>query len=603
MARVTRARERQAAKEVEINDRIRKATESGTAGYGPAVERVDRYSRALQQLQAKSDPVFRAELQAQREMAQAYRVVNDAAARGIGTKEQHLRILDAERRRLEEVTRAAQQQGRLPANDNRAIQATTQSYTALRTQAVAATAGLIAFGYAAQRIAGAIATAGDEIRVMAARMNVLTGAAQDSRVAFDQVFAVAQRTGTGLEDVAGSFSRLAISATEFGATTPQIAQVTETLAKLGRIGGATTQEIAAGMQQLGQALSSGVLQGDELRSLRENLPLVVRAIAKEFQVSVGQIKQLGEEGKLTSDRVFRALISASAEADAAFRKLPQTVDQASARSSNAWKLFSAALDDSLGISKLLASSMAATAERVEELARRMAGDIVLAIRDVRAEAARLEAEAAKGKPPEQAAPRSPSFFGPGRVISFEEQQAARNAARAADLRRNADEMERWYRGLTDEAGVVEHTDAAARARQKQTADTTKFLRDLQERADPAAKALRTFNEEKAKLDAAWKSGIIDQATYNRGLADARKIMSSVGQAAKDTAESIKALADVANEAAFAKRLAASAYEGAAALAKIEADAKAAEKALEVFGRRNAPFEQQYSASVLATRNA
>ena len=59
--------------------------------------------------------------------------------------------------------------------------------------------------------------------------------------------------------------------------------------------------------QLSQGLGSGTLQGDELRSVLEQMPSIAQAIAKEMNVTVGSIKKLGSEGKITSEVMVRAL--------------------------------------------------------------------------------------------------------------------------------------------------------------------------------------------------------------------------------------------------------------------------------------------------------
>jgi tape measure domain-containing protein len=59
--------------------------------------------------------------------------------------------------------------------------------------------------------------------------------------------------------------------------------------------------------QLSQGLGSGTLQGDELRSVLEQMPSIAQAIAREMNVTVGSIKKLGSEGKITSEVMVRAL--------------------------------------------------------------------------------------------------------------------------------------------------------------------------------------------------------------------------------------------------------------------------------------------------------
>jgi tape measure domain-containing protein len=58
--------------------------------------------------------------------------------------------------------------------------------------------------------------------------------------------------------------------------------------------------------QLSQALGSGALQGDELRSIMEQMPAVGQAVAKVMGVTVGEVKKLGSDGKITTDIMIKA---------------------------------------------------------------------------------------------------------------------------------------------------------------------------------------------------------------------------------------------------------------------------------------------------------
>ena len=74
-----------------------------------------------------------------------------------------------------------------------------------------------------------------------------------------------------------------------------------------KLGGANAQEASNAFRQLAQALGSGRLAGDEFRSVSEQIPLVLKPLAEELNVSTGELKKLAAEGQLTSDVVIRAL--------------------------------------------------------------------------------------------------------------------------------------------------------------------------------------------------------------------------------------------------------------------------------------------------------
>jgi len=80
-----------------------------------------------------------------------------------------------------------------------------------------------------------------------------------------------------------------------------------------KLGGISTMEAAGAFRQLSQALGSGKLQGDEYRSMAENIPGLMKLIADELNVNVGDLKDLSSQSKLTSDVIIRSLKRAETE--------------------------------------------------------------------------------------------------------------------------------------------------------------------------------------------------------------------------------------------------------------------------------------------------
>ena len=59
--------------------------------------------------------------------------------------------------------------------------------------------------------------------------------------------------------------------------------------------------------QLSQALGTGRLQGDEFRSIADQVPGILKLVSDEMKVTVGELKKLGSEGKITSDILINSL--------------------------------------------------------------------------------------------------------------------------------------------------------------------------------------------------------------------------------------------------------------------------------------------------------
>jgi len=161
-------------------------------------------------------------------------------------------------------------------------------------------------------------------------------------------------TRTGLTETVDLYSRLTRSTQQLGVSQADVFQVTKTLNQAFKAGGASIEEQRAAITQLSQALSSGALQGDELRSIRENAPLVAKAIANEFGVTMGELKKLGAEGKLTTDRIFSGILKAGQEIETQFRSTQSTIADAFVNLGTAATAFVGRLNDAYGVSALIA---------------------------------------------------------------------------------------------------------------------------------------------------------------------------------------------------------------------------------------------------------
>jgi tape measure domain-containing protein len=148
------------------------------------------------------------------------------------------------------------------------------------------------------------------------------------RAAQQGVFDIAQRTFATYEGTANLYVRLTRAGQGYIKSQQEALRLTETVNKAIAVGGASTAEQNSAVLQLGQALGSGKLAGDELRSLGENAPLLVKAIADSMGVARGAIKQLGADGKITTEVVIKALREVGDQMDETFSKLEPTIGQA-----------------------------------------------------------------------------------------------------------------------------------------------------------------------------------------------------------------------------------------------------------------------------------
>lgn len=213
---------------------------------------------------------------------------------------------------------------------------------------------------------GVTATAGlaDEWAGVEARIGLATDSIEDQQRALKSLYASAQASGQDYLATGDLFTSVSRNRKELGLGLDQSLQLTDTIGKLLTIGGGSAGSQQAALTQLGQALGSGVLRGDELNSILEQAPRLAQAVADSFGVSVGQLRKLGQEGKLTSKELADGLLKLGASIDEEFERMPKTFGRGATLIRNAWGRMiwqmnraSAASEGFYALSKLIAENM------------------------------------------------------------------------------------------------------------------------------------------------------------------------------------------------------------------------------------------------------
>lgn len=197
----------------------------------------------------------------------------------------------------------------------------------------------------------------DSVTLLESKLRLVTSSTDELNKVQDQVVNLARQTRTDFSAVGELYARVARSSKQLGVSQSDILRITKAVTQAIQISGNTATEASAGMIQLAQALASGTLRGDELRSVLEQMPRVAEAIATGLGTTIGQLRKLGEQGKLTSDLVFKALISQSDRLNAEFTKLRPTIGQTFAVLIGDLKLASAEFLNATGTTDRLTNSI------------------------------------------------------------------------------------------------------------------------------------------------------------------------------------------------------------------------------------------------------
>ena len=185
------------------------------------------------------------------------------------------------------------------------------------------------------RVAGAVGAAfgvstiiktSDAVAQTKARLDLMNDGMQTTQELQDKIFESAKRSRGAYLDTADAVAKMGVLAGDAFSSNEETIAFMEQVNKHFVIGGADTQQQQAAILQLTQAMASGVLQGEELRSIMENAPTIATAIEDYLGIS-GGLKDIASEGQITSEVVKEALLGAAEETNAKFESMPKTFGQ------------------------------------------------------------------------------------------------------------------------------------------------------------------------------------------------------------------------------------------------------------------------------------
>ncbi len=174
----------------------------------------------------------------------------------------------------------------------------------------------------------------DELSMTQARLNNVNDGLQTTSELQQMIYQAAQRSRGEyigmMQTVAGLKAQ---TGDTFGSVREAVA-FTELLNKQFKIAGADATAISSTMYNLTQALSTGVLRGQDLNIVMSNAPQIAQRIARHMGVSVGELKELASQGKVTADIVKQAILGAADDINQQFEKMPMTFGDAMNKAQN-----------------------------------------------------------------------------------------------------------------------------------------------------------------------------------------------------------------------------------------------------------------------------
>lgn len=181
---------------------------------------------------------------------------------------------------------------------------------------------------------GRVTDIGDALMLNAARLNIINDGLRTQDQLSRDIYDSAQRSRADYLATSRVIGRMGILAGHAFANNNELIAFTELVNKAFLVGGSTPQEQKAAMYQLTQAMASGRLQGDEMRTIRESAPLIKKAIQNYMGLDDAAFKEAQKNGEITAEVIKNAVFQKATEIENKFNELPITFGQAMTMAGN-----------------------------------------------------------------------------------------------------------------------------------------------------------------------------------------------------------------------------------------------------------------------------
>ncbi|HGH4632164.1 TPA: tape measure protein [Enterobacter kobei] len=204
--------------------------------------------------------------------------------------------------------------------------------------------------------------------------NKLANAVRDSVPPFEtladvteRVFDISQKTRSGLDATATLYARLERSTRSYGVSVEDITRLTTIINQGFVVSGSTAEEASNAIIQLAQGLASGALRGDEFNSVNEQGNRLMIALADSMNVSIGALRNMAAEGKLTTEVIVNGLLSQGDKIGQEFAKTTATISQSlEIANNNITKFFGENATVKTGV-KIFSDSVISLSENLDAL--------------------------------------------------------------------------------------------------------------------------------------------------------------------------------------------------------------------------------------------
>ena len=203
-------------------------------------------------------------------------------------------------------------------------------------------------------------------------LRLITNSQGELESTFRKLQQAARDTRSGLDGTVDLYTKLVLTTKDLGVSNEQVLNVTQKFQQALALSGADANTAAGAIRQFGQAMASGTVRGDEFNSIVEALGPALAIMAEESGLTVGELRKLSREGKLTAQVFFDMIEGSNALADS-FNKTRPTIDQMKVALSDAFDEFLVELGEATMLTQAYTATLEGLTQGFMNASRTMRG--------------------------------------------------------------------------------------------------------------------------------------------------------------------------------------------------------------------------------------
>ncbi|MDR6432034.1 tape measure protein [Brucella pseudogrignonensis] len=203
---------------------------------------------------------------------------------------------------------------------------------------------------------------------VSARVGIAVGEMSEAPAVMERLYNLAQDTYSGFQQTAESFIANSTALKELGYNTNQQLDYTEALNNALVVSGAKGDRATSVTNALSKAMAAGKLSGDGLNTIIETGGRVAEVLAAELGVGVNALRDVGAQGKITSQVIYSALTKRMEQLADQAGSMPATIGDALQQIQNAALKSVGALDQTGKVSEKLSGLLGGVAKNMDAVA-------------------------------------------------------------------------------------------------------------------------------------------------------------------------------------------------------------------------------------------